>query len=554
MKKEVSVEPLSEKEIKITVTVPETAESMTYTGTIVVTAAGKTKRLPVTLIVSPKTLGLQVSVKAISRTVRPNETAVFEITFFSYEKKWSGNVDILYQIRSVKQHKLLYTDKETRDVKTPYSFMKNILIPWNATTGMYYIILNVTYDEETISATDSFEITRFPISMKVVRQISAFLCLILVTVSVWYGRRRYILWKQSRMRYIFPVNFELLPKGDLNIGRIAESTTKATFVRDELTTHILVAGATGSGKSVTGSIFAEELLSKKIPVVVFDPTAQWTGFVRPCRDKKVLRYYKKHGLSIRDTRSYPGNIYEVTSPKIEIDFKKYMNPGEITVFVLNKLKPGDYDEAVTHIIDSIFKQGWEESNKLRLVIVFDEVHRLLEKYGGKGGYIALERACREFRKWGIGLIMISQVLSDFKEAIKGNVLTEIQMHTKSLGDLSRIEKKYGLEYARRVAKEEVGIGMIQNPKYNKGLPWFISFRPPLHMPHKIPDEDLEKYKEYNSKIEKIEQKIEKLRKAGKDVFDLEVELKLAKDKLKKGMFRMSEIYIESLNKKLGLGK
>jgi hypothetical protein len=178
----------------------------------------------------------------------------------------------------------------------------------------------------------------------------------------------------------------------------------------------------------------------------------------------------------------------------------------------------------------------------------------LEKYGGKGGYVALERACREFRKWGIGLIMASQVLSDFKEAIKGNVLTEIQMHTKSLNDLQRIEKKYGLEYARRVAKEEVGIGMIQNPKYNKGLPWFISFRPPLHMPHKITDQEMQMYKEYNSRIEKLEQEIEKLEKSGKDVFDLKIELKLAKEKLKKGMFRVAEIYIESLNKKLGLSK
>jgi hypothetical protein len=230
-----------------------------------------------------------------------------------------------------------------------------------------------------------------------------------------------------------------------------------------------------------------------------------------------------------------------------------MNPGEITVFTLNKLKPGEYDDAVRNIIDTIFAHGWEESTKLRMVVVFDEVHRLLEKYGGKGGYVALERACREFRKWGIGLIMVSQVLSDFKEAIKGNVLTEIQLHTKSLGDLARIEKKYGLDYAKRVTKLEVGVGMMQNPKYNEGRPWFIAFRPTWHEPHKIPDKDMEVYREYAAMLEEIEAKIESMEKAGKDVFDLKTELKLAKDKLKKGRFRMAKIYIDSLKKHLSEG-
>jgi hypothetical protein len=243
-------------------------------------------------------------------------------------------------------------------------------------------------------------------------------------------------------------------------------------------------------------------------------------------------------------------IYEVTDPNVKIDFKKYMNPGEITVFTLNKLKPGEYDVAVRNIIDTIFAQGWEESTELRMVIVFDEVHRLLEKYGGKGGYVALEKACREFRKWGIGLIMASQVLSDFKEAVKGNVLTEIQLHTKSLGDLGRVEKKYGLEFAKQVTKLEIGVGMMQNPKYNKGKPWFVSFRPTLHSPHKIPDEDMKTYKEYAALLADMESKIESMEKAGVDVFDLKTEFRLANEKLKKGRFRMAKIYIDSLKKHL----
>jgi len=361
-------------------------------------------------------------------------------------------------------------------------------------------------------------------------------------------RKRYIAWKLSKARYIYPLDFRKLPKGRIWLGKIAETNRKSFFNMKELRTHVLTAGATGSGKSVSAMIFVEELLREKIPVIVFDPTAQWSGFVRPCKDPNLLKFYKEFGMDKRDVKPYRGMIYEVTDPNVKIDFDKYMNPGEITVFMLNKLKPGQYDDAVRNIIDTIFAHGWEESTKLRMVVIFDEVHRLLEKYGGKGGYVSLEKACREFRKWGIGLIMASQVLSDFKEAIKGNVLTEIQLHTKSLGDLGRVEKKYGLDYAKRVTRLEVGVGMMQNPRYNKGRPWFVAFRPTLHEPHKIPDRDLKTYKEYAAILAKIEAKIESMEKAGQDVFDLKTEFKLAQDKLKKGRFRMAKIYIDSLKK------
>jgi len=61
------------------------------------------------------------------------------------------------------------------------------------------------------------------------------------------------------------------------------------------------------------------------------------------------------------------------------------------------------------------------------------------------------------------------------------------------------------------------------------------------------------YQEYVALLENFEKKIERLKKEGKDVFDLETELKLAKDKLKKGRFRMTKIYIDSLSKTLSKG-
>jgi len=251
-----------------------------------------------------------------------------------------------------------------------------------------------------------------------------------------------------------------------------------------------------------------------------------------------------------DIKSYPGLIYDVEEPDFKLNIKEFINPGEITIFCLNKLKSGEYDEAVRNIVASIFRESWEESSELKLVIVFDEVHRLLEKYGGHGGYVALEKAAREFRKWGIGIIMCSQVLADFKEAIAGNVLTELQLNTKSLTDIDKVKAKYGEQYSERIARMGVGAGLMQYPKYNDGKPFFVEFRPTKHNPHKIRDDELVLYKKYIAKLKVIEEKIKKLKERNVYTEDYEVDFKLATNKLKTGNFRMAEIYISSLENSL----
>ncbi|MFT4244479.1 MAG: ATP-binding protein, partial [Candidatus Woesearchaeota archaeon] len=317
-------------------------------------------------------------------------------------------------------------------------------------------------------------------------------------------------------------------------------------------THALVAGSTGSGKSVSSSIIAEEALNNKIPVVVFDPTSQWTGFLSALRDKNIFKVYSKFGLSPEDARSYKGLIFTPKDKNFEINFEEYLNPGEITVFNLAHLSTQDYDDVTEKIINSIFRKGWEESPDLRLLCVFDEVHRLLDSSCEGKGYAALTKGAREFRKWGIGLLMASQVSSDFKEAIGGNVLTEVQLNTKNLDDIKKAQQKYGIDYGRRIARQGLGVAMVQNPRYNNGKPWFINFRPPLHNPHKLSDEELDLYNNYTDKLKLIKLELKELKEKGQDVTDFELDYSLANNKLKEGKFKMSEIYIQGLLERLNI--
>ena len=113
------------------------------------------------------------------------------------------------------------------------------------------------------------------------------------------------------------------------------------------------------------------------------------------------------------------------------EISRYLKPGEIQVFTTNTLDPKNYDTFVANMIRQIFHSKLDEFRGLKYIVAFDEIHRILPKFGGSGaGFLQIERGCREFRKWGIGILLISQVLSDFVGEIKANINTLVQMKTK----------------------------------------------------------------------------------------------------------------------------
>lgn len=362
------------------------------------------------------------------------------------------------------------------------------------------------------------------------------------------GKKRYL---ESILKLI---KFETLPKSGPRaafIGKIAETKIKAFLNLDDLVNHTLIAGATGSGKTVTAQIIAEEALLKGSSVIVFDPTAQWTGFLRKDKELGALKEYGKFGMKLSQARSFRGIIYSVKDPEQKIEIKKHINPGEITIFCLNKLDSTEIESFIINTIDEVYKETLEESPSLKTLLIYDGVHHILPKFGGTGkGLTWLEKGVREFRKWGVGLILISQVLSDFLGEIKANIGTEIQLMTKYDSDLARIKLKYSEDIHKLVVKSAVGEGMIQNAEYNKGNPYFLVFRPPLHNLKRLEDDRIETYDSYIRRIDELRKILEQLKEAKVDVFDMEIELDLALDNLKDGIFGIVDLYLESLSPRI----
>jgi uncharacterized membrane protein len=567
-----TVENKSTKTIQIKVVPPGNVTPGVYTGDIVIEIAGIKHRIPASVAVEilQEPL-LDVKVKTLTNVVHPGEDLRFEVTLINMGgTEEVEDIVINYSIRTLEGDTVLITiASETVAVENLNRFVREVTIPENAPQGRYVIeaVARYWYGRKTALSTDSFNVVIEPAPIAAIRRIFSswvtwvvfFMLLPLGFFVYKWVYPHFLKWREkqeSKQRYTMPLDMEEMPKeggSSVKVGKVAGTDIDAWLDLDDLMTHAIVAGATGSGKTVSAMVVAEEALLKNKAIIVFDPTAQWSGFLAPDKDKKMMKHFARFGLKEEDARPFKGLIFEITDPAQipTIDFKEWIRPGEITVFTLNKLTTSQFDATVRNIIATFFKQIWEESAELKVLIVFDEVHRLLEKYGGKGGYVSLEKAAREFRKWGLGLMMVSQVLSDFKEAVKGNVLTELQMHSKG-SDIERVRSKYGDDYAERLLRQEIGVGFLQNPKYNKGKPWFVNFRPLLHSPHKLLEEELETYKRLGAIIWAIRDKIKIIKEKGQNTADIEMELKLAEDKLKTGAFRMAEIYLEGLKKRTGV--
>jgi hypothetical protein len=461
-------------------------------------------------------------------------------------------VDLSYSIEGITNNRSIFIEKEDIVILTSFSLLKRFKLPSDLEKGDYELKVKAEFLDRSSEHSTIFTVTE-PIYKYAVLGIVPLWILLALLGVLSTGTFSVMVYKKKsaeKRRYQIEVDYAQLPKAgprSAYVGNVAETRNRAYFDLDQFQVHTLVAGASGSGKTIAAQDLVEEALMKGVAVIVFDPTAQWTGFLRKCQDKKMLDMYPKFRMKKTDARAFNGNVHQVTNAREIIEFKKFMKPGEINVFVTNKLGTKDIEMFVANTIREVFHSNLPESRELKYLLVYDGIHSLLPKFGGSGQvFVQIERATREFRKWGVGLILISQVISDFPPEVLANINTEIQMRTRDEGDLKRVKEEYGEKILKSVVKASVGAGVVENSSYNKGKPYFVAFRPVMHNPQRISDKELENYNKYNEIIDDLEYEIEQLEKEGIDVFDLRLELKLAQDKVKSGSFNMVDIYLEGL--------
>ena len=515
--------------------------------------------IPVEIEILPKD---RIPVEALLMNLETNDKRVLPGGAFKFKTDLRNllidqpyPVSLLFTIQPLSGNRTAWSYQTNVYLKTAFSLIRTVELPEDLEAGDYILRASASYlglssSTSTIFLVDVPFWSRAALGLRFWAWALIILALLVLSgAGYWYWRVQ-----EGKKKYHLRVEYGELPKpGPRNVfvGKIAETENKTYFNLENFKVHTIVAGSTGGGKSVSAQVIVEEALERDVAVIVFDPTAQWTGMLRPCKDKTMLSLYPFFGMKKTDAKAFNGNVRMITDPREVIDIRKYARPGEIQVFACHKLDPKDMDLVVANAIREIFHANFQENRLLKVLFVFDEVHRLLPKFGGSGdGFLQIERGCREFRKWGLGIVLVSQVLSDFVGTIKANINTEIQMRTRDEGDLERIRVKYGEEVLRSLVKATVGSGMVENPAYNRGKPYFVAFRPLKHSVERMPDEEIEQYNQHNDTIDNIAYSLEQLEAEDVDVFDLKLELKLALDKVKSGNFNMVQIYLDGLTPRI----
>jgi hypothetical protein len=547
----------SENSEEFTVTLMGNVDTGIYEGKIII-SGGIEDEIPVTVLVYSKEKlpieGLLIDLNILTSRVSLGNLLKYRVDLQNLIRDETYNVNIIYKVQGENGNETII-DQDEAEIQTSLSLLKNFRIPEEFKTGDYVLIAEVHYLDLTSRKSEPFRVVvpfyRYSFIGVPLWWILLFAFFIgsFVFFFIFYKKK-----KEEKQRYQTKVRTELLPKaGDRSafVGKIAETEIKAYLDLDNFQIHTLIAGASGSGKTVVAQDMVEEALKKNVAVIVFDPTGQWTGFLRKNEEKKLLNVYPEFGMKKKEARSFSGNIHHVRDGREIIDLRKYMNSGSISVFLTGNLNIENKELFVANTIKQVFNANLEESPELKYLLVYDGVHTLLPKFGGSGKvFVQIERATREFRKWGVGLILISQVISDFPKEVLANINTAMQMRTRDEGDLNRVKEEYGENILKSLVKSATGTTMIENAAYNNGQPYFVSFRPPLHSLKRLSDEELENYTKYNEIIEDIEYQLEQLKEEEMDTFDLELELKLAKDKLNSGSFNMVSIYLDGLTPRI----
>lgn len=270
-----------------------------------------------------------------------------------------------------------------------------------------------------------------------------------------------------------------LPAGPMYIGRTPGLGERVGWNPHHLATNVLIGGEAESGKTLAASVFAEEALKLDVPVLVFDTTGEWRGLLRPCTEPRILGEYPRFGMKPEEARGFPGEVCEITDPDLRVT-KWDASQGRAAIFDLSRMRPGEIDRAVQSAVDSILGWGLEESADLVALLVFDDVHLLLEKYGGHGGYVALTRGARELRARGVGMVMTCRSIASLPVDLRANALTEVELRNHNQADVEHVSAKHGRGWGTVLPHQEPGTGLVADPRFNRGKPVPVVFRPPLH--------------------------------------------------------------------------
>jgi DNA helicase HerA-like ATPase len=268
-----------------------------------------------------------------------------------------------------------------------------------------------------------------------------------------------------------------LPKEGNMLGRLALDDWKlGEFLYLPLRKYaqkgILVSGASGAGKTIAAKVIVEELAEDGIPVLVFDYTEQWQRLLEKNRKEEMLDRYAEFGMR-RSPKGFKGRIVG-SEPQLD----RLMASTGVTIVDLSDIyDSAERVEKVAHMLDQLLEhfQFQQDSDDLKLLIVVEEAHLWTSRDTPKDAARFLDSAVRLLRKKGVGVMLVSQKISDFDPAMRSAMNISVLFRTKYEGDLRTIARILGKEISTLIPRLPIGFSVFHLA--DLGDPFVLAWRP-----------------------------------------------------------------------------
>jgi DNA helicase HerA-like ATPase len=240
---------------------------------------------------------------------------------------------------------------------------------------------------------------------------------------------------------------------------------------------ILVSGASGAGKTIAAKVIVEELIEEGIPVLVFDYTEQWGRLLEKNTKEEMLDRYAEFGMR-RSPKGVKGRV---------VDSEHQLNgllasTGVTIIDLSDTYDAGERVEKVAKMLDRLLEyfQFQDDSDDLKLLIVVEEAHLWTSKDLPRDAARFLDSAVRLLRKKGVGVMLVSQKISDFDPAMRSAMNIGILFRTKYEGDLRAITRTLGTEMSAVIPRLPVGESIFHLADI--GDPFVLAWRPTYSQP------------------------------------------------------------------------
>jgi hypothetical protein len=192
---------------------------------------------------------------------------------------------------------------------------------------------------------------------------------------------------------------------------------------------------------------------------------------------EMLDRYAEFGMR-RSSKAFKGGI-EDSEPQLD---GLLASKGATIIDLSDIYDSTERVDRVSHMLDQLLEyfQFREDSDNLRLLIVVEEAHLWTSKDLPRDAARFLDSAVRLLRKKGVGVMLVSQKISDFDPAMRSAMNISILFRTKYEGDLRAIARMLGTEMSAVVPKLPVGYSIFHLA--DVGDPFVVAWRPTYSQP------------------------------------------------------------------------